>query len=49
MYICHYISHAQTSIIMYPISPHVTVTDSNQIGKNRIPEAELIAGSAAGK
>jgi len=30
-------------------SPLITVTNGNQIGKNGIPEAELIAGSATGK
>ena len=35
----------QTSIIIYPTSPLINVTNSNQIGKNGIPEAELTAGS----
>jgi len=39
----------QTSIIIYPTSPLINVTKSNQIGTNGIPEAELIARATTDK
>ena len=47
-FICPYNSHNITSIIIHPKITQ-TVTNSNNIGKNGIPKAELIAGSGTGK